>query len=408
MPTQAVGTLAPQPIETVAFANPDRTLEIRARGPRHAAITVADGDTLLDILMRAGTDRADATAALAALRRVYDPRTLKVGQTVDVELGPATGALTARPLETVALSSEPGRRVATSRSAEGFAASANKLPEIREIAHVAGDIKNCLFESAVEQGMPAQVLSAMIAAYSYDVDFQRDLQPGDGFEVMYERTKDSQGGIVRQGELIFADLVLQGRHLAIYRYTDATGQVDFYNAKGESVRKALLRTPVDGARITSGYGMRVNPILGFSMMHKGVDFGVPTGTPILAAGSGAIEKAGENGAYGLYVRIRHDKIHGTAYAHMSGLAKGIRVGAKVKQGQVIGYVGESGRATGPHLHYEVLVNDQQVNPMSVKFKSGNVLAGRELARFKSVVADAEQRLAQTPVSTQLALAHRAE
>ena len=287
MPTQAVGTLAPQPIETVAFANPERILEIRARGPRHAAITVADGDTLLDILMRAGTDRADATAALAALRRVYDPRTLKVGQTVDVELGPATGALTARPLETVALSSEPGRRVATSRSGEGFAASANKLPEIREIAHVAGDIKNCLFESAVEQGMPAQVLSAMIAAYSYDVDFQRDLQPGDGFEVMYERTKDSQGGIVRQGELIFADLVLQGRHLAIYRYTDATGQVDFYNAKGLMVNDGVTHAMRFAAEVKRSAEIVVNQAVAIAR-HATIHVGNAAGQRPVPGNFGAV------------------------------------------------------------------------------------------------------------------------
>jgi murein DD-endopeptidase MepM/ murein hydrolase activator NlpD len=387
---------------------PDRLVELRAMRPISAAITVADGDTLLDILLRAGVERDEATAAIAALRRVYDPRRLKVGSKVDVDLGPRSPALAARPLDAVALAPEPGRRVVTSRGATGFEASANRLPEIREFAHFAGTIKTSLFESATEIGVPPPVLAAIIAAYSYDVDFQRDLQPGDGFELMISRTRDSQGEVVRTGDIVSADLVLSGKHLPIYRYVDSSGQVDFYNDKGESVRKALLRTPVDGARITSGFGMRVNPILGFSMMHKGVDFGVPVGTPIMAAGAGLIEKAGDNGAYGLYVRIRHDKIHGTAYAHMSALAKGVRVGAKVKQGQVIGYVGESGRATGPHLHYEVLVNDQQVNPMSVKFKSGNILAGRELQRFKSVVAEAETRLAETPVATKLALAKKAE
>jgi murein DD-endopeptidase MepM/ murein hydrolase activator NlpD len=388
--------------------SPDRAIEWRAMKPTSAAITVADGDTLLDILLRAGAERDDATSAVAALRRVYDPRALKVGQKIDLDFGPRSPALAARPLEAVALAPEPGRRIVTSRTASGFASTANRLPEIREFAHFAGTIKTSLFESATEIGVPPQVLAASIAAYSYDVDFQRDLQPGDGFELMVSRTRDSQGELVRAGEIVYADLVLSGKHLPIYRYIDTSGQVDFYNQKGESVRKALLRTPVDGARITSKFGMRVNPILGFSMMHKGVDFGVPEGTPIMAAGAGVIEKAGENGAYGLYIRIRHDKIHGTAYAHLSGLAKGIRAGAKVKQGQVIGYVGESGRATGPHLHYEVLVNDQQVNPMSVKFKSGNILAGRELQRFKAVVNEAETRLAEVPVATQLALAKKAE
>jgi murein DD-endopeptidase MepM/ murein hydrolase activator NlpD len=410
-PTQAAAADGPIPTEAAhvhSRLSPDRTLERRALEPIRTAVMVNDGDTLLDILLRAGAGRDDATAALAALRRVYDPRTLKVGQRVDVELGPHGEALAARPIETVVLAPEPGRRVTTARGAAGFAASANSLPQVREFAHFAGSIKTSLFDSAMALGVPPPVLATMIAAYSYDVDFQRDLQPGDGFELMYQRTRDSQGEVVRTGDIVYADLILQGKHLTIYRYVDAQGLVDFYNSKGESVRKALLRTPVDGARITSKFGMRVNPILGFSMMHKGVDFGVPIGTPVMAAGSGVVEKAGENGAYGLYIRLRHDKVHGTAYAHLSALAKGLRTGKKVKQGDVIGYVGESGRATGPHLHYEVLVNDQQVNPMSVKFKSGNVLAGRELQRFKSVVAEQETRLAETPVSTQLALAKKAE
>lgn len=393
---------------TVAQIPVDRAAERLAMAPKRRDIVVGDGDTLLDLLMRVGVDRTNATAAIAALRRVYDPRSLKVGQRVHVEFGPVAQNSGERPFQTVALSPEPGRRVISSRTGDNFTASANRLPEIYDFAHYAGTIKSSLFESAVAQGVPPQVLAEMIHAFSYDVDFQRDLQPGDAFEVMYQRSIDSQGDVVRAGDIVFAELVLSGKHLPIYRFTDASGVPDYYNAKGESVRKALLRTPVDGARITSKFGMRVNPILGFSMMHKGVDFGVPTGTPVMAAGSGVIEKAGENGAYGLYIRIRHDKVHSTAYAHLSGLARGTRVGAKVMQGAVIGYVGESGRATGPHLHYEVLVNNQQVNPMSVKFKAGSVLAGRDLQRFKSQVAEVETRLAGTPLSTQVALVHRGE
>ncbi len=385
---------------------PDRAAELQALKPVHTAVTVADGDTLSDVLTRKGVDRAVAASAMDALRTVYDPRSLKTGSRVDIEFGPLASGTKTRPLSGIVLNPEPGRRVVVSRSGDGFSATANRLPEIRDIAHFAGSIKSSLFESAVAQGVPPQVLDAMIHAFSYDVDFQRDLQPGDSFEVLYQRTLDSNGEVLRAGDIDYAELTLSGKHLAIYRFTDTSGVADFYNSKGESVRKALLRTPVDGARITSKFGMRVNPILGFSMMHKGVDFGVPMGTPIMAAGSGVIEKAGANGAYGLYVRIKHDKSHSTAYAHMSRLAKITHIGRKVMQGQVIGYVGESGRATGPHLHYEVLVNNAQVNPMSVKFKSGSVLAGRDLARFKTAVAEVESRLAGTPLSTQVAFARR--
>ncbi len=387
--------------------SPDRVTELQKLRPLARSLVAKDGDTLLDLLSRAGVDHNAATQALAALRRIYDPRTLKAGQRVDVQFGPAAHVSGDRPFDSLALSPEPGRRVVTVRGGDGFAASANKLAEIHDTAHFAGAIKTSLFDSALAEGVPPTVIAEMIHAFSYDVDFQRDLQPGDSFEVLYPRTLDPDGQVTRTGEIAFAELVLSGKHLAVYRFVDASGQADYYNDKGESVRKALLRTPVDGARITSRFGMRVNPILGFSMMHKGVDFGVPIGTPVMAAGSGTVEMAGTNGAYGLYIRLKHDKVHSTAYAHLSGLAKGIRIGRKVGQGQVIGYVGESGRATGPHLHYEVLVNNAQVNPMSVKFKAGAVLAGRDLARFKAAVTEVDMRLAGTPLSTQVALNRRA-
>jgi murein DD-endopeptidase MepM/ murein hydrolase activator NlpD len=385
---------------------PDRAQEIAASKPLHAVVAVADGDTLLDLLMQKGVDRNIAANAIDALRSVFNPRALKVGSHIDLEFGPVDSDSSSRPLRKLALNSEPGRRVVVARSGDGFEATANRLPQVHDTAHFAGSIKSSLFESATSQGIPPQVIASMIHAFSYDVDFQRDLQPGDSYELLYQRTLDTQGQVLRTDDVDYAELTLSGKQLAIYRFTDSSGQSDYYNGKGESVRKALLRTPVDGARITSKFGMRVNPILGFSMMHKGVDFGVPIGTPVMAAGAGVIEKAGANGAYGLYIRIRHDKIHSTAYAHLSGLAKGIRPGRKVMQGQVIGYVGETGRATGPHLHYEVLLNNKQVNPMSVKFKAGTVLAGRDLNRFKTAVAEVESRLAKVPVSTEVAMARR--
>jgi len=358
-------------------------------------------------MVRNGASRADAAAALAALRRLFDARALRIGQSIDLDFGPARDGKP-RPLDAVALSPEPGRRVMATRVAGGFASSSKRLPATQDFGHAAGAIKTSLFESATEQGVPPQVLAEMIRAFSYDVDFQRDLQPGDEFEVMYERTIDGQGDVLKNGAIVYAELVLSGRRLPLYRFVDSTGFADFYNSKGESVRKALLRTPVDGARITSGYGMRLHPILGYTTMHKGVDFGAPVGTKIMAAGDGVVVDAGYRGNYGLYLRVRHSLQYSTAYAHMSRLAPGIHVGNRVRQGETIGYVGATGLATGPHLYYEVLVNDRQVNPMGVRFKSGNALGGRELARFDEHVAEIEMRLAGTPVQTQVALERAAK
>jgi murein DD-endopeptidase MepM/ murein hydrolase activator NlpD len=243
----------------------------------------------------------------------------------------------------------------------------------------------------------------MIHAFSYDVDFQRDIQPGDAFEVMFERYVDKKGQVVKDGDIKFAKLTLSGVTMPIYRYVDSSGMPDYYNPKGESVKKALLRTPVDGARISSAYGMRMHPILGFSTMHKGVDFAVSTGTPVMAAGSGVIDYAGANGSYGYYLRIKHDAVHSTAYAHLSRFAQGVRTGKHVAQGQTVAFTGATGRATGPHLHYEVLVHNEQVNPMSVKFQSGNKLAGKELLRFLSETKEESLLLVQTPVTSKVAL-----
>jgi murein DD-endopeptidase MepM/ murein hydrolase activator NlpD len=216
---------------------------------------------------------------------------------------------------------------------------------------------------------------------SYDVDFQRDIQPGDRFELMYERLYTEDGQLVRTGAILYANLILGGKSHAFYRYAPKGGEPDYFDQDGSSIKKALLRTPIDGARVSSLFGSRKNPVLGYTMMHRGIDFAAPTGTPIYAAGDGTIEMRGRNGAYGNYIRIRHNAEYETAYAHMSQFAPHLAHGSRVHQGQIIGYVGSTGRATGPHLHYEVLVRGEQINPVSVRMPSGVKLAGAELERF---------------------------
>lgn len=361
------------------------------------------GDTLIDLLLKAGVDRNDANQALEALRVVYNPRALRVGQEVTVTFERPHDGIGTGPFHAVALQADAGRQVSARRAKDGFSASEVKQEVTRQMAHFTGTIKGSLFETATAEGVPAPILVEMIRAFSYDVDFQRDIQPGDSFEVMFERLVDKKGQVVKDGDITFAKLTLSGTAMPIYRYVDSSGLPDYYNANGESVRKALLRTPVDGARISSGFGMRMHPILGFTKMHKGIDFAVTTGTPVLAAGSGVIDFAGANGSYGYYVRIKHDAVHSTAYAHLSRFAQGIRTGKHVAQGQVIAFSGATGRATGPHLHYEVLVHNEQVNPMSVKFQSGNKLAGKELQRFQASTKEQGQLLVQTPVTSKVAL-----
>lgn len=389
--------------QLLATPKADSEIEDQASHPIQTVVEAESGDTLLDLLLKAGVERNDASQAIDALREVYNPRALRVGQEVTVTFDRPHDGIGTGPFNAIALQADAGRQVSAKRARVGFSASEEKREVTRQLAHFTGTIKGSLFETATSQGVPAPILAEMIRAFSYDVDFQRDIQPGDVFEVMFERFVDKKGQVVKDGEITYAKLVLSGQAMSIYRYVDSSGVPDYYNPQGESVRKALLRTPVDGARISSGYGMRMHPILGFSTMHKGVDFAVASGTPVMAAGAGTIEYAGAFGSYGYYVRIKHDPVHSTAYAHLSRFAQGIRVGKRVAQGQVIAFSGATGRATGPHLHYEVLVKNEQVNPMSVKFQSGNKLAGKELQRFLAATKEQGMLLVQTPVTSKVAL-----
>jgi murein DD-endopeptidase MepM/ murein hydrolase activator NlpD len=344
-------------------------------------LSIGRGDTLMDLLAEANVPANDAHDAVAALRDVYNPRRLQVGQRVTVLFEPRRGG--ARKFVGLEFAPDPLRSVSIARKGDaGFTSSQIEKPVTRKPVAAQGVIRSSLFEAGAQAGVPISVMMAFLQNFSYDVDFQRDLQPGDRFEVMYEKLVTADGTEAGEGELLYASLTLSGDDMSIYRFKTRDGRIDYYNGDGESIRRALLRTPIDGARITSGFGMRHHPILGFSKMHKGVDFGAPSGTPIYAAGRGTIELAERNSSYGNYVRIRHNTEIATAYAHMSRFAKSIRRGARVDQGDIIGYVGTTGRSTGPHLHYEVLKAGHQVNPRSVDLPTGEKLEGRELQNFQ--------------------------
>jgi murein DD-endopeptidase MepM/ murein hydrolase activator NlpD len=273
---------------------------------------------------------------------------------------------------------------------------------------VRGKIENSLFVDAQAQGLPDSVILELIKLYSFGVDFQRELQPGNTFEVLYEQYITDDGSVVPgKGNIVYARLGLDGRVMPLYRYEDKAGEVEYFDTTGASAKKPLMKTPIDGARISSGFGMRFHPILGYTKMHKGIDFAAPRGTPIYAAGDGVIEKAGKFSSYGNYCRIRHRAGLETAYAHMQGFHAGIRPGSRVKQGQVIGYVGTTGRSTGPHLHYEILIGGKQVNPAGVKLAGGRALGGKDLKAFRQIVAarDAEFAKSLHPAAAAVAQAN---
>ena len=364
---------------------------VAARAPYTQTLHIGRGDILGSLLVEAGIDADDAGAAIAALGGVYDPRRIKPGQFVAVTFEPAPGMPAPGRFLGLELSLDFARAVVVERAASGgFTARQHNKALTRQLAAAAGTIGDSLFADATRAGVPVPVLVEMVRAYSWDVDFQRDIRPGDRFEVMYERFLEG-GRKVHEGGVVYAQLTLSGKRLPIYRFAGDDGRTGYYGANGQSARKALMRTPIDGARLSSGFGRRKHPILGYTKMHRGLDFAAPRGTPIYAAGQGRVEVAGRNGAYGKYVRIRHNAGYSTAYAHLKGLARGLRRGKRVMQGEIIGYVGTTGRSTGPHLHYEILKGGRRANPLRIKMPSGRQLKGAELARFQEARAAIETR-----------------
>ena len=350
------------------------------------------GDTLLDILGQAGIGVAEAHAALTSLRALYDPRTLRPGQTIELGLDPGADPGDVS-LASLSLGVDPANVIALTRGDDG---SFKALPVERDLGHrralVAGVIQSSLYESARRAGMPPATIAELIKIFSWDVDFQRDIRPGDRFEALLDEQLNADDESVGEGRVLFASLTVDGQSLRAYRLDRPDGSSDYLDASGRPLRKWLLRTPIDGARLSSPFGMRRHPILGYSRMHKGVDFAAPTGTPIFAAGDGVVDFIGIKSGYGKYIRLRHNRDYGTAYGHMSRFARDVRRGSHVQQGQVIGYVGATGLATGPHLHYEVLKDGDQINPMSLKTMVADALTGPELLAFKTerVALDSER------------------
>jgi murein DD-endopeptidase MepM/ murein hydrolase activator NlpD len=344
-------------------------------------VRVQNGETLAGLLQRGGASPSEANAALASLTDVYNPRRLRPGQEVSLYFLNRGGSA---QLTGLAFRSEPGASVTANRTTTGgFAAREVLMPLTFEIARIAAEVDTSLYATALQLGATDREVAALADAFAYDVDFQRDVRPGDDFELVFERFYDDEGNTVRTGELLFVGLESRRGERAFYQFlAPGDSRPDWYDAEGKSARRFLMKTPINGARLSSGFGMRRHPILGYSRMHRGTDFAAPTGTPILAAGDGTVLRAGPFSSFGNYVRIRHGDGYETAYAHMSRFARGLRPGARVRQGQVIGYVGTTGRSTGPHLHYEVFRRGAQVNPMSLRVPTGRNLTGRARELFE--------------------------
>ena len=256
-------------------------------------------------------------------------------------------------------------------------------------------ISNSLYKSSLEKKIDPSIIVQFAQIYGFQVDFQRDIRKNDSFQIVYEEYKNEENNTVDFGNILYANLILQGKPIELYYYNSEKDKInDHFESNGQSIKKTLMKTPINGARLSSSYGMRKHPILGYNKMHQGTDFAAPMGTPIMASGTGVVLKAGWCGGGGNCVKIRHNSTYSTVYAHMSKFARGIKKGIRVTQGQIIGYVGSTGMSTGPHLHYEVIKNGKKINSQTLKLPSGKKLKGKsredfELAKIKINVLKSE-------------------
>lgn len=383
------------------------------------------GDTLLKILLDLGADEKDVFSILSEMEKVYDPKLINSGDKVNikyqVELSYPEKKDDLDQEEKPAVKEQPRRKVFVTNI--NFNPSAEKEVDVigvkgtdgaysyqakqtikkltKHILKYSATIKNGLYVDGTDAGISPNIMINMINLYSFDVDFQRDIREGDNFEILFESFYDDKGNRVKDGDVLFASLDLQRKRTIDMYLNKSDGRNEYFDAKGNSVRKSLLRTPINGARVSSGFGMRHHPILGYTKMHKGIDFAAQSGTPIFAAGSGTITYYGIKGGYGNFVQIRHNADYSTGYGHASRFVKKLHNGSKVKQGDIIAYVGSTGRSTGPHLHYEIIFKGSQVNPSKVKSTSGLTLAGKELKKFMANKAEIDGFLKNTPNQNKL-------
>ena len=380
-------------------------------------IVVKKGDNVSSILRELGALPEEIRAIASALGFRGRDNGLKEGQRLRILLSSVPGTNRQQParvivandvaIEAVIALSDLGRYVSVDVAAMNSAAVAEAREDEEEDDGRGVRLYQSIYETALRNQIPRTVIDDMIRVYSYDVDFQRKVQPGDSFDVLYAGDEDSPAGVETRNDVLFAALSVGGEPRKFYRFqTPDDNIVDYYDETGKSAKKFLVRKPISDGILRSGFGVRRHPILGYAKMHTGVDWAAPHGTAIYSAGNGEVEKVGWEGGYGKYIRIRHTNGYETAYGHMTAYAKGIESGAKVRQGQVIGFVGSTGLSTGAHLHYEIMVNGRFVDPMRIRLPRGRVLEQKLLAAFEAerdridgMMARGGARVAQTGTTT---------
>jgi murein DD-endopeptidase MepM/ murein hydrolase activator NlpD len=380
-------------------------------------LTVRAGDTIMGMLQEAGVPQEDAVAVIDAMRPVFSPRNIRPGQIFEASFGqleaaavidvtaPASSA-PPEPARLLALSFSPSveRQITVSLTTpDEYSVEEIQKKLDSRYQRAGATIDSSLYLAAIQAGIPASIVVEMIHMFSYDVDFQRDVHQGDQFEVFFNHFFTPDGEPAKTGNILAATMTLGGKSTTLYRFETPNGP-EYFDATGSSAKSMLMMTPVDGARISSGFGRRRHPVLGYTRMHQGIDFAVPSGTPIMAAGDGTVATAGRSGGYGNLLVIRHNSGYSTAYGHLSRFARGLKAGARVRQGEVVAYSGNTGLSTGPHLHYEIRLSGKPVNPRTVKVAAGRKLDGEELAAFVEERGRIEKLVASMPLQSRVAAA----
>ena len=352
-------------------------------------LPIKNGDSIASLLSNLGicySEILEVSRSISPILKLSDLRPDNDKLVVNVK--PISGNDNVKAqLSSLEIIKSPIYKIVSTKTDNGFKTIESKSNINSELVRGEGVIEKgtSLTQIAIQNGIPYNVIDKFYEIFSFDVDFERDIYPGDKFQVMYEQLYSDNGEYLGSGNVLFASLYLNSRRseFKLFRYENEKGVVGYYDEKGNGASKTLKKTPINGARISSKYGNRKHPVLGYSKAHKGVDFAAHTGTPIPAAGSGKVVFRGWINGYGNYIKVRHNGTYSTAYAHMSRFKPDVKVGTHVKQGQIIGYVGSTGLSTGPHLHYEIIKDGIQVNPLSVKLPSIQNLTGTEIVRFES-------------------------
>ena len=338
-----------------------------------------EGETFTGALKQADLQDDEINDVVNIISKKIDLRKLKVGTLIETYTKSINDK---KIINEIIIYPDIEKKIYVKKVNNKFVAGEDKKKLFSKLKLYEVEIHNSIYESLKKIDTPDEIIMEFVQLYSFDIDFQRDIRKGNQIKIFFEIYTDSQNNYIKSGNINFSEIILNDESYELYRFQSEGDEfVEYFNSDGKSATKALMKTPINGARLSSGFGMRKHPILGYNKKHQGVDFAAPTGTPIMAAGTGHIEFVGNNGGAGKYIRIKHLNGYKTSYSHLSKYASGIQKNVKVRQGQVIGYVGNTGLSTGPHLHYEVIFNGKRINPMKMKLPSGKQLKDKNLEIF---------------------------